>query len=129
MNDEITKIINDKLKDINTIIDNPQYNNAGFVSQIIMDMMVEFPIKFADIEMLFRKMQSRVRLIGLPLKLYNGQYIAKRPNDETFYEYGLWVGMNGPEELAKLFKDSKLSEADIDVNLDKTGFLFMGKSG
>ncbi len=130
MNQELEKKIDTILQAMLVTIDLPQYNNAMVVAQCCIDIINENKeVTLIDIERLLRRTKSRVRLVGLPLKLYGDQYTAQRPHDETFYEFGLWVEMNGPEELKNMFQRFKLSVNDVDVSLERTGFLFMNQPG
>ena len=105
------------------IIDLPEYNNALVVSQHLMESIQQFSISLNTIEKILRRLQSRIYLVGLPLSFYKDwDYQARLPNSKYLYDYGLWVEMNGPEELEKIIQRANNI---VDRSLKKTGFLFL----
>jgi len=117
--------INKILLEMHEEIKFPTKNNAMAVAQYCSDMMNDHHVTLADIEQLLREMHSRVILIGIPLKIYGDKFISRRPNNDELYGFGLWVAMNGPEELKHDLQTFCLTDADIDISLENTGFLFI----
>lgn len=107
------------------ILNLPEYNNAIIVGQYLIDAICDFKISLFDIETLFRKIESRVYLVGLPISFFSdsNEYVSRIPGDKNDrnLKYALWVEVNGKEALDRLIEERKLF--DIDREMKETGFL------
>ena len=101
----------------------PEYNNATIVGQYLMDAICDFKISLFYIETLFRKMESRVYLVGFPISFFTDtdEYVSRVPGVEGNLKYALWVEVNGKTALDRLIAEKKL--VDIDWKMEQTGFL------
>ena len=117
------------LTDMHEIIDVPETNNAGVVSQFLVNAITEYEATLADAEKILREINSRVRLIGFPLDFFGDEFEAVLPESDKKYKCALWVGMNGPEELRDDIKRFGFEPGDIDISLEQTGFLIMVNKG
>jgi hypothetical protein len=118
------------LIDMHEVINQPKYNHAGTVSQFLVEG-IKHGATLSEAEKILREIESRVRLIGLPLHIYGEEYVSRIPipgNEKTF-KYALWVGMNGPIEIKKDLEKFKLNPTDVDMSLEETGFLVAGQKG
>ncbi len=141
-------IIKEVLKKMNKIIDQPQYNNAMVVAQTIMELMKNNEMTLSQAEQTLREMKSRVYLLGLPLHVFNSgktalalkkdikpencpppthKYISKLPDNDEFFQHALWVCMNGKKDVQDTIKNFKLKENDLDLTLERTGFLYINE--
>jgi len=126
MND---KVLKKRLEVLNGLIEAPQFNNAGVVGKTLVEA-IKLGASLPQAEKIFREMESRIRLIGLPMKIYSPSLCTSQlPERAETFEYGLWVAMNGPEELQETLKKFKLKPEDVDIGLEKTGFLIAGEDG
>jgi len=114
---------------IDTIITIPTLNNAAAVGQIIIDIIIKFKSNLPNIESALRSINSRVYLIGLPLKFFGPHVIAIMPPENIHCDFGLWIGLNGPDEITNLLATNSIARDDTDMSLTKTGFLFFKKLG
>lgn len=105
------------------ITDIPGYNNCAIVSQYIMEAVKDHGIGFPEIEGMLRLLNSKIYLIGLPLFFFKNKYsvISRLPHTDEFFQYALWIELNGKPAIDDLIKRNNLT--DVDISLTKTGFL------
>lgn len=108
---------------INNLINFPELNNAAAIGQIIIDMITELKTDLPTIETALRKSNSKIYLVGLPLKFYGPNYSAIFPKQTKCFDFALWIGLNGPEEITHLLEKNNISLDDTDISLLNTGFL------
>lgn len=112
------------IEHIDRIIDTPQFNNAMAVGQMLIEILQDLDTNLSTIEAEFRRINSRIRLVGLPLRFYKNEYLkAILPKQEKSFDYGLWIGMNGPQEIMEMLDQNEVSLDDTDTSLLNTGFL------
>jgi hypothetical protein len=115
------------LQKMETEINIRENNNAGFVSQVIVNNLANQWINLADVEVMLREQSSRVFLLALPVEVYGDgfeTFFPGRPqNDTGYYPYALWVCMNGRAEAEKTMMEHGLNSVDNQVRLHSCGFL------
>lgn len=109
-------------------IDIPSHNNAMVAADYITRAIKRFSLSLAEIEVILRKLNSRVYLIGFPLSFYNKgdhKFVSRFPFQEENLNFALWIEMNGSDSLEKILEEQGWTDDDVDRSLEKTGFLMV----
>jgi len=108
---------------IEALIKNPEYNNAGSVSQVIVNACNALGrFDFTLFEDRLRKVKSRVFLIGRPMSLFPG-FKSKVPKLPMEFPYAMWICMNGQEERDATVAKDGIEPVEMREILILTGLL------
>lgn len=139
-----TEIYNIAFKEIIETIEDSQYDSAAKVSiiaEFLLDLIQESTLTLSKAEEVFREIQSDVRLIGVPLYVFNERltntlinnginlnlprkkYTAFLPKSDRFYDYGLWILIEENEIERLLLNKFNITINETDQSLGETGFL------
>lgn len=131
MEKKVIKSMKDTLYAMNKFIDQPEFNNAGYVGEILMRLLENNKdLYLTDVEKYLRELNSRVYLLALPLSFFNqgeAKFISALPNEnyDKMQENALWVCMNGEEETRDMMVIQNLTTELNLEKLKKCGFLMV----
>jgi len=131
-------------KEMIEIIEKPQYNGTdklSIVSNFLIEFTNEHNLTLSIAENIFRSLDSKVWLLGIPLHVLNRElkdtiaeknadinlkkkkYLAILPKDDKFYDYGLWICLGRYEEIQLILDKFNITINNTDQSLENTGFL------